>query len=167
VPELDGIRGAAVLLVLVFHWFLSEGGLVFLPQPIYNVLLMGWSGVDLFFVLSGFLITSILIKERDADNYFKIFYVRRFCRILLLYFAVLLLTLAVFYLTLPVDSRNWLFGSILPVWSYLTFTQNLVMSATGTMGSKIIDATWSLVVEEQFYLTLPLIVRFVRKKHLP
>lgn len=86
-PALDGLRGVAVILVFIFH---SMGTLI---TPMGPIAYMGWLGVDLFFVLSGFLITSILLRARDTENYYKVFYLRRALRILPLYYLALTLSL--------------------------------------------------------------------------
>ena len=90
IRELDGIRGLAILFVIAFHaravyTYSSE-----IPLPFFKVLDLGWSGVDLFFVLSGFLITGILLDTRDSPSYFRTFYARRALRILPLYFVYVL-----------------------------------------------------------------------------
>src|SRR5262249_2635045 len=92
VPELDGIRGLAILLVLFYH-FVAEAlpafgpgsGLAWLALP----LMLTWTGVDCFFVLSGFLIAGILMDARESPNYFRVFYFRRFARVLPLYYLLL------------------------------------------------------------------------------
>src|SRR5215467_16184886 len=92
-PELDSIRGIAVLLVLFFHGFgfrYGLEGLSGLPKLFVAATLPGWIGVNLFFVLSGFLITGILLDAKSKPNYYKNFYTRRALRILPLYYAVLL-----------------------------------------------------------------------------
>src|SRR4051812_30675513 len=83
IPALDGLRGIAILSVVVFHYFVIQLPLTYGPHLI--VLVLGrslWSGVDLFFVLSGFLIGGILLDARDSANYYGTFYIRRACRIL-------------------------------------------------------------------------------------
>jgi len=165
IPELDGIRGTAVLAVVLFHWIAVEGPSV-LPGKLESVLLFGWSGVDLFFVLSGFLIGGILLDAKDSTNYFKVFYLRRFYRILPLYGALCLLTVALFYL--PLSTHAWLFvDQKIPWYAYLTFGQNFWMAKVVSVGGCPLSVTWSLAVEEQFYLTLPFVVRFVSPKKLP
>ena len=151
IPELDGIRGLAILLVLAWHYLSvpTVPALGFVHQAI----MMTWSGVDLFFVLSGFLIGGILIDVRRAPNYFKTFYVRRAFRILPPYLALLLLAAATLC-----SLRN-----VLP---YALFLQNLLMANWHSFGPSILSVTWSLAVEEQFYLTLPTLIALVPPKHL-
>lgn len=165
VPELDGIRGLAILVVVIFHWVTLEAQSI-LPERIQNVMNFGWSGVDLFFVLSGFLIGGILFDARDSSNYFKVFYIRRFYRIVPLYGAICLTTLVIYYAHL--STHAWLFrGPKLPWYSYLTFAQNVWMVKLHTLGYWQLAVTWSLAVEEQFYLTLPFVIRFTSRKTLP
>jgi peptidoglycan/LPS O-acetylase OafA/YrhL len=135
---LDALRGLAIALVVSFHW---------LRFPI------GWTGVDLFFVLSGYLIGGILIDNRDSANYFSTFYGRRAFRILPLY--------AIFLAT-----SGTLFGLSLSVWRYLTFTQNFAWVHGGLALAGITGLTWSLAIEEQFYFVLPILVRALPSKTL-
>jgi peptidoglycan/LPS O-acetylase OafA/YrhL len=132
------VRGLAITLVVAFHWF----GLPF-----------GWVGVDLFFILSGYLIGGILIDNRNSASYFSTFYARRALRILPLYLLFLVVT-------------RLLFGLSLPIWHYLTFTQNLAWERSGLLGAGATGLTWSLAVEEQFYLLLPVLVRTVTNQVL-
>jgi len=164
VAELDGIRGIAILLVLVLHYIPCE----ITPPPLFRWLFLTWSGVNLFFVLSGFLIGGILLDHRDAPNYFSVFYRRRICRILPIYVLWLVLYLVVRMLPLPIGSvREWLFAGDFPFWSYATFTQNFLQEKYAAWGPNWLAITWSLAVEEQFYLLLPLIVRFTPVRRLP
>src|SRR5271163_530813 len=92
IPQLDGIRGTAILLVIIWHFVVvpvtqapHQGEI---GRIVAHIGLLTWSGVDLFFVLSGFLIGGILIDARDSPNYFSTFYVRRVFRILPIYLLV-------------------------------------------------------------------------------
>lgn len=167
IPELDGLRGLAILSVLFWHY-----GHYYEPAPgsigawLPPLLRLAWSGVDLFFVLSGFLIGGILIAHRKATNYWRVFYVRRACRIFPLYFAVL----AAFVLataTIGPQPSNWLLKQEPPFWTYPVFLQNFGMAYYNSFGSDFLGPTWSLAVEEQFYLVLPFVVLLVRPGALP
>jgi len=166
IPELDGIRGTAILIVVVFHWIYLYGRSI-LPGKLATLLSFGWTGVDLFFVLSGFLIGGILLDARDSTNYFKVFYMRRFYRILPLYGALCFATVALFHLHLR--THAWLFWhqNEIPWYAYLTFAQNFWMVKRGTLGFLSMGVTWSLAIEEQFYLTLPFVIKFVSRNKLP
>jgi peptidoglycan/LPS O-acetylase OafA/YrhL len=170
IPELDGVRGLAIAMVVVFHY--SENvinpGAGLLQHLLSAGLRLAWSGVDLFFVLSGFLIGGILIDAREASNYFQVFYTRRFFRIVPIY-AVLLLVLAGMAQVatrLPHVNLGALFYHSLPWYSYVTFTQNFWAAGTRNMGAGGLAVTWSLAVEEQFYLTLPFLVRILPRRQL-
>jgi peptidoglycan/LPS O-acetylase OafA/YrhL len=168
VPELDGIRGVAILIVVVYHYLVLEGQAPLSPR-LLPLALMGWSGVDLFFVLSGFLIGGILLDVRGAANYYRVFYARRCYRILPLY-MVLCVAVGLVYvsgLTSDTPVRAWLFNEKLPWYAYLSFGQNVWMVARGAMDARAIDATWSLAIEEQFYLAVPFIIRIVPERWLP
>ncbi len=137
------------------------------PSSKYSEGNLTWSGVDLFFVLSGFLIGGILLDSRESPNYFKTFYVRRAYRILPLY----ALTLALFSIRfLPFHwMPRWLgiFSEARIPWvSYATLTQNFWMAICGTFGAGTMAATWSLAVEEQFYLTIPFVIRRINRSRL-
>ncbi|HEV8580671.1 MAG TPA: acyltransferase [Thermoanaerobaculia bacterium] len=172
VPELDGVRGLAILGVVLWHYVVFPlQGVFGSPMPFaLRVLGLAVSGVDLFFVLSGFLIGGLLLDHRESANYFRAFYSRRFCRILPLYFV----WLGLFYLLVKVGPTlvaspvlGRLFQQPFPFWSYFTFTQNLLMARVETFGPEWLGITWSLAVEEQFYLLLPLMVRFISPRRLP
>jgi peptidoglycan/LPS O-acetylase OafA/YrhL len=155
-PALDGIRGVAILLVLVLH-FLSLA----LPRdagPIIGVFkTWGWVGVDLFFALSGFLITGILIDAKGSPNYFRSFYARRVLRILPAYYLTLVLMLVVLPLSAPGVNALLQPPVYGPGWPYWTHTSNLYFAATGYADGPL-GHTWSLAIEEQFYLLWPAIV---------
>jgi len=161
-PALDGLRGVAVLMVLAFHFLHidGEGGVV--ERALLSATRTGWAGVDLFFVLSGFLITGILLDARGGPSYFRAFYARRVLRIFPLYYAYL----AVLFLALPLlfpsldvkrETQGWL-------WSYLGNV--LFAREGGFQASPFTGHFWSLAVEEQFYLAWPLLVWMLPRKRL-
>ena len=168
IPALDGLRGIAILLVLLCHavFFELHSSSKFL-SPLLTIGKLTWSGVDLFFVLSGFLIGGILLDAKDSPHYFKTFYARRAYRILPLY-AVLLAVFSLRFLTArgSAGPLGTFTPSPIPWASYVTFTQNIWMGLRGTLGVGTMAATWSLAVEEQFYLTAPLVIRKVDRSHL-
>lgn len=117
----------------------------------------------MFFVLSGFLITSILITSRDRGNYYSSFFIRRAARILPMY-AMLL---AVFFVGRASHPSSELFGGEFNTWTYAAFLQNIEMSRRNTYGPVFLNPTWSLAIEEQFYLVFPFVVALARSDRLP
>ena len=109
-------------------------------------------------MLSGFLIGGILFDHRCSSNYFRVFYIRRACRILPIYFLVVGLFFVFSQRATP--SYNWLFVNALPAWTYLSFTQNYYLESF-VDAAHWLDPTWSLAVEEQFYLVLPPLIRII------
>ena len=161
IPALDGLRGVAILGVLLFKATEGYTAHTALGAAIRQLFGTGWAGVDLFFVLSGFLITGILLDTRDSPHYFRNFYARRTLRIFPLYYGALFVTFAVAVHFLPTDSpgveriiRNqaWL-------WTYTTNIAFLVKKVVFFDASWIhLSHFWSLAIEEQFYLVWPLLV---------
>jgi peptidoglycan/LPS O-acetylase OafA/YrhL len=153
VIELDGIRGFACLLVVMGHYFGEvEHGLRFLC--------LDWIGVDLFFCLSGFLIGGILLDNRESPSYFATFYTRRAFRIVPIYY----LTIALVLLALPWFPQFG--GAVYPPGYFFGYVQNFAMSFTGIETSKWLMPTWTLCVEEQFYLLLPVIIYVLPSRQL-
>jgi peptidoglycan/LPS O-acetylase OafA/YrhL len=158
IPELDGVRGCAITMVLLFH---------FAPDLPKNRILMhtlgfGWTGVNLFFVLSGFLITRILLRTRDRHDYFRSFYFRRALRIFPVYYWTLAVAVLLFG---AVPALN----GILPLahdrffyWFYLSNWTPLLLE----LNQRSFGHFWSLAVEEQFYWIWPIVVLFVKPQRL-
>lgn len=163
IKPLDGVRAVAILLVLFWHYICNAitGHEIFRELTFWT-----WSGVDLFFVLSGFLIGRILIKGRGTKNYLKIFYARRFFRIFPAYYLILLIY-TIFLLTGLASHFPWLTYAPYPFYSYLFYIQNFWMAHTSEFGPNWLGSTWSLAVEEQFYLILPVLILLVNPKNLP
>ena len=148
IPQLDALRALAILQVMFVH-FLPEGTAL---RPIVP---FGDMGVDLFFVLSGFLITGILLDAKPYPHFFANFYARRILRIWPLYYSLLIVVLVIapHLAGLQRVALETSHASI----PYIFFLQNFLVPGLGVPGLSI---TWSLAIEEQFYLVWPLVVRF-------
>ena len=155
VPALDGVRGLAVLAVIIHNsGWVAAGSAQPLVKLFSAVAAMGWTGVELFFALSGFLITGILLDTRGRAGYFRSFFVRRALRIFPLYYALLAVTVLVAAplawdpaWAAEVRAHHW------PHWVYLqNWTEPFQVAMHG------FTHLWSLAVEEQFYLVWPLAV---------
>lgn len=167
IPELDGLRGTAILLVLLFHCALFYRAMPgTLPANIARIAGLGWSGVDLFFVLSGFLIGGILMDHRRSGSYFRTFYVRRVFRIFPAYYLLILLYAIPIWFGVTDGLPGLYEPDRLSLWLYLFDVQNIGMAIANTMDSPFVLVTWSLAIEEQFYVLLPLVVRFVSPRAL-
>lgn len=169
IPELDGLRGLAILLVLLCH-FIGNSDHTSLPiwlDRFFWVFRSGWIGVDLFFVLSGFLIGGILLDSRSSGDYFQRFYIRRVHRILPIYFTLLLLfALTVVILQFFPEGRAIVsLRELLVLPKCAFFLQNFLGSFTDFQWRWFV-VTWSLAVEEQFYLVAPLFIRFLSLSRL-
>ena len=162
--ELDSLRGVAIILVMAFHIFKRAGDFTHnqILNSITNLTSVGWIGVDIFFALSGFLITSILLRTKNEENYYKNFYVRRVLRIFPLYYVTLTIILILMPVLDPAFTskipsslpylllymQNWIY-----IWGHITLTPFL-------------GVIWSLAIEEQFYFIWPSIVYFTSKETL-
>lgn len=148
-PALDGLRGLAILLVIIYHNF----GFI-------NYFFFGWLGVDLFFVLSGFLITAILLNTAGQPDFLKNFYTRRFLRIFPLYYLALLLFIYLIPALTHAFPADYYRDNQLWMWTYLQNWLYIFKPAGETTG---LHHLWSLAVEEQFYLLWPLIILLLKK----
>ncbi len=169
IPALDGLRGIAILLVLVCHFYEFRDISIYLDRfswrKIWGLAAFGWSGVDLFFALSGFLITSILFNTKETPGYFRSFYGRRVVRIFPLYFICVF---SLFHLHIPAlqyspDGRWIGIDPSHEIW-FWTYIANW---KTATWGPDQLSHFWSLCVEEQFYFIWPLVVWLTGKRTFP
>ncbi len=148
-PALDGLRGIAIISVLFCHNF------IFLSFSKF-----GWAGVDLFFVLSGFLITEILLQTRENKDYLKGFYIRRVLRIFPLYYGMLLIVLVIFpFLSQFKQQHVYYMQNQGALWFHL---QNWLVIFRQQPNYMPLSHFWSLSVEEQFYLIWPFIILFFK-----
>lgn len=161
IPELDGLRALAILAVLLYHLHCPGCSL-------------GWAGVPLFFVISGFLITRILLRERGRPEYLRNFYIRRSLRIFPIYYIVVFLVFAVLALVAIVAPHSRLYSGLagtpgnpfaaLPY--YLLYIQTIPLVATDFKIVPLLGHTWSLAVEEQFYWIWPFVIAGVSRIRL-
>jgi peptidoglycan/LPS O-acetylase OafA/YrhL len=165
VTPLDGVRGMAILIVMLHHAVLcapvkADSGW---QRVVSDIAGEGWIGVDLFFVLSGYLITKILLRTREDPKYYRNFYARRTLRIFPLYYAAVFLTCVV----LPMVSHGRLGHqlSAYQLWYWL-YIPNILIFVQGNWFNSLFDHTWSLAIEEQFYLVWPLTVRLLGARRL-
>jgi peptidoglycan/LPS O-acetylase OafA/YrhL len=170
IPSFDGIRAISVLLVILFHWKL----------PLLN-LKFGWVGVSIFFVLSGFLITSILVKDKgkNSRSYFSSFFIKRSLRIFPVYYLYLVVIGLLFFIidqygisrlglnSIAADIKEFETGTLL-LFTYTFNYEPLVKALNGSpiSGSNYFGHLWSLSVEEQFYLLYPVVVYFASRAGL-
>jgi peptidoglycan/LPS O-acetylase OafA/YrhL len=154
-PGLDLIRAVAIAWVLIYH-----GSLFGLTSQDHWLVANGWMGVDLFFVLSGFLIAGQLLRPwaQGSPPSYSRFFARRWLRTLPAYLVVL----AIYFLAPQVRERP----NIAPLWQFLTFSQNWLFEYP-IHGLKAFSHVWSLCVEEQFYLVLPAVVALVALRPTP
>jgi len=163
-PQLDGVRGLAIFMVIVYH---CSGHMGVERDPLlsdwifYHLSNAGWLGVNLFFVLSGFLITGILLDSRGSQHYFRTFYIRRSLRIFPVYYLMLVVSLLILprlFECIDFPEPEAFAHQPYAGWWYLTYTYNFLVAWTNEIGSRATAATWSLAIEEQFYLIWPAVV---------
>ena len=157
IAALDGFRGLTTLMVVVSHYFaeLNNG---------ITGLAVGWLAVLAFFVLSGFLIGRLILEKQVHANFFVVFYVRRFCRMIPPFLVVLA---AIYALYAVIGQHHWSETKpMFPAWSYLTFTQGFFMIAHDSIGPHWLAPTWTLAVEEHFYLVAPAAIILTPRRHL-
>jgi len=158
IPGLDGIRGVAALMIMFLHFVPNYNSTA---HPFLSILrklaIIGQCGVPLFFVLSGFLITRILLYTKNNPDYFKQFYLKRVLRIFPLYYLYLVINffLIPWFTDTPVPDLNL-------TWPYYLYLQNIAM----TFNWKMFDLPhlWSLAVEEHFYFIWPIVIYFFSNK---
>jgi peptidoglycan/LPS O-acetylase OafA/YrhL len=165
-PEINGLRAIAITIVFFSHVCLFIPAVNPIAKVVRTYLGVGWIGVDLFFVISGFLITGILLDTKTAENYFRGFYARRILRIFPLYYAVL-----TFVLLGAALLNSKAASSVLPLagdrWLYYCYLSNWVGLWKGTWGPNYLGHFWSLAVEEQFYFFWPLLIWILPRRAVP
>ncbi|MGZ3438840.1 MAG: acyltransferase family protein [Polyangia bacterium] len=158
-PVLDALRGLAILLVIAHRAFVSPHPRALVARVVSAAMDAGWVGVQLFFVLSGSLITGILLDSRDSPGYYRSFFARRVLRIFPLYYAVLVVA----FVVVPLATGQTLTGSEHQLWLWVYLSN--WMEPFG-FGVAAFPHFWSLAVEEQFYALWPLVVRATSRRAL-
>lgn len=160
---LDGIRGLAILMILLLHFVGDTFPTNAFEHAVITVTGYGAYGVDLFFILSGFLITGILFDSRFQLTYFSTFYIRRVLRIFPLYYAVL----AALFLVAPlIPALRTVSLNILrehQAWAWL-YGVNIYDALKGQYSLPYLDHFWSLSVEEHFYFVWPMVIRALGRR---
>jgi peptidoglycan/LPS O-acetylase OafA/YrhL len=156
IAALDGVRGFMTILVLLSHFFaeIANG---------FPRLGFGWLAVNMFFILSGFLIGRLIIEKMDSENFVTVFIMRRVCRTIPSYMVSILIIFAVLWIF---RAEPWArFKTEFPLWSYLTFTQNFFMGFTNDVGAYWAAPSWTLALEEQLYVLLPFVFFLAPRRH--
>jgi peptidoglycan/LPS O-acetylase OafA/YrhL len=156
-PVLDGVRGLAVLMVLLFHFVGNRPPSGWIDRAIVHLTGFGAYGVELFFVLSGFLITGILYDTHNGPHYFRNFYMRRFLRIFPLYYGVLALVFFVAPLIPLLRGPTLDYLVHRQAWAWL-YAVNIYIAKDGEWSFSYLNHFWSLAIEEHFYFFWPLAV---------
>lgn len=152
IVALDGVRGLMTILVVLSHYFAETPGGI-------KQLAVGWIAVDMFFVLSGFLVGRLIHEKYRASNFLAVFFLRRICRTFPIYFVCLAAIVVIAGSTLQKPGP-------VPLWSYFLFVQNFFMAASADVGTHYLAPTWTLAVEEHFYLVIPFVFLAVPRKAL-
>ncbi len=169
-PELDGLRGLAILLVLFCHYAFILPIRSRLGASLEILSFQGWIGVTLFFVLSGFLITGILYDAKGQSHYFRNFYARRTLRIFPLYYGILGVELLILLAIMLGSPHAWahlhnprkLWAAMPWLWTYTTNIGQSFFHVDTVLQNHF----WSLAVEEQFYLVWPALVFLLSGKEI-
>jgi peptidoglycan/LPS O-acetylase OafA/YrhL len=171
IEALDGLRGLAVLAVMFYHFgHVTRVSSSAIDAGYFFICMAGWVGVDLFFVLSGFLITRILLENKGSATYFGTFYKRRILRIFPLYYAYLAFIFLIYYPIAYGHSDLAAQEKIRAVsenrvWFFL-YLSNVKQVMSGAFFGANAGHLWSLAIEEQYYLFWPLVIRWTSPKAL-
>ncbi len=162
IKSLDGLRAVSILLVILYHSNLFLGS-PFQGGFIYELIDLGNIGVSCFFVLSGYLISGILLDTREHPHYFKNFFLRRLLRIFPLYYLILIIAFVVIPQFDHPRIEKW--SGTDPTW-YWFYLSNFYIASVGKFNHGLVDLSWSLSIEEQFYFIWPWVVLWIKPQKL-
>ncbi|MDC9823040.1 acyltransferase [Devosia sp. ZB163] len=162
ISELDGLRGLAIVFVLLWHFVGALSG----DDIVRSLTIWGRTGVDFFFVLSGFLIIGILVDERDSKHLLKVFYWRRFMRIYPPYAMLIALYWLCYVWVGESPAFNTNAGAVVQLLAQVTFTWNWLMAVTDSAVARGFSVTWSVAIEEWFYLIAPWVMIATPRRYL-
>jgi peptidoglycan/LPS O-acetylase OafA/YrhL len=162
---LDGVRGVAIAMVMMLHFVGDADATNRFEAVVKRVTSFGDLGVDLFFVLSGFLITGILLDAKNHQGYFRSFYMRRALRIFPLYYLVLFVVFFVAPLVSALHGPDLDTARANQAWAWL-YAVNILATVRGSFSLPYLDHFWSLAVEEHFYFVWPLVVWSCKRRTL-
>uniref|UniRef100_UPI0035B2A938 acyltransferase family protein n=1 Tax=Rhodoblastus sp. TaxID=1962975 RepID=UPI0035B2A938 len=156
IPALDGLRGLMTIFVVVSHYF-GE-----VPTGLSGFC-VGWLAVLVFFVLSGYLVGRLIVEKMHSGNFLRVFYLRRVCRTFPTYFLAVIL---IMMLERHFAPAGWMdTDKRLPSWSYLVFAQNVFLVLKQSFGMHWLSPTWTLALEEHFYLVAPFLLLLTPRRH--
>jgi peptidoglycan/LPS O-acetylase OafA/YrhL len=168
--RIDALRGIAILMVIQTHFFAGASAYEYLHVPTegLDLLRSGTAGVDLFFILSAYLLTANLLRQRDRPGVIASFFLRRALRILPMYLLLIVggFTIEALWLRAGGSTETWLWSRHYPLSTYLLFLQNWRFGLDGDFSARFFAPTWSLAVEEHFYLLLPLLATRLEPRRL-
>ncbi len=170
-PTLDGVRAIAVIFILLTHttyYYTTSFPESTFERLYLTIVMLSWGSVDLFFILSGFLITGILLRSKNKENFFLNFYARRTLRVFPLYYFLLLVTLIAGYVVPIINPSLSIFVGKVEYWEVLAYIFYLTnyLELYKSMDVFWLKHCWTLSVEEQFYIIWPLAVYYLNTRRL-
>jgi peptidoglycan/LPS O-acetylase OafA/YrhL len=170
IQELDGLRAIAILLVCIAHFYQVDEATLYIDNKLFGIITfkvsqLGLMGVELFFILSGYLITRILLNTKNSPNYFRSFYMRRILRIFPLYYFVLFVSFFIlpYFISIDIGAQR-IIDSQWKLWTYMSNVSFIGPVKWDISSFPNFGHFWSLAVEEHFYIVWPFIIYYFRNE---